>query len=124
MIQNTEIIQEILYRNRVDALWPGTAAARASRGEATALGSGRTAPRREREGEGEMKEGKLGAEAVEVAFHDREERRRARERKRRRDIFRRIQKEKQKLLFIFGQTGFGPDAVEAGKINAKRRGSA
>ena len=78
-------------------------AARASRGEATALGSGRTAPRREREGEGEMKEGKLGAEAVEVAFHDREERRRARERKRRRDIFRRIQKEKQKLLFIFGR---------------------
>ena len=47
-----------------------------------------------------MKEGKLGAEAVEVAFHDREERRRARERKRRQDIFRGIQKEKHKLLFI------------------------
>ena len=58
---------------------------------------------REREGEGERKEGKPGAEAVEAAFRDREERRRARERKRRRDIFRRIQKEKQKLLFIFGR---------------------
>ena len=57
----------------------------------------------EREGEGERKEGKPGAEAVEAAFRDREERRRARERKRRRDIFRRIQKEKQKLLFIFGR---------------------
>ena len=40
---------------------------------------------------------------MEAAFRDREERRRARERKRRRDIFRRIQKEKQKLLFIFGR---------------------
>ena len=41
--------------------------------------------------------------AVEAAFHDREERRRARKRKRRRYIFRRIQKEKQKQLFVFGR---------------------
>ena len=86
------------------ALWPGTATAgantrrssatrgrrgatRASRGEATAPGTGHMVPCREREGEGDRKEGKPGAEAVEAAFRDREERRQARERKRRRVIF-------------------------------------
>jgi len=52
---------------------------------------------------------------VEAAFRDREERRRARERKRRRDIFRRIQKEKQKLLFIFGR----PDSDQTQEKLAK-----
>ena len=52
---------------------------------------------------------------MEVAFHDREERRQARKRKRRRDIFRRIQKEKQKLLFIFGQ----PDSDQTQQKLAK-----
>ena len=85
-------------------------AARASRGEATAPRPAATRRHvgREREGEGEWKEGKPGAEAVEAAFRDREERRRARERKRRRDILRRAQKEKQKLLFIFGRPDSEP----------------
>ena len=52
---------------------------------------------------------------MEAAFRDREERRRARERKRRRDIFRRIQKEKQKLLFIFGR----PDSDQTQQQPAK-----
>ena len=52
---------------------------------------------------------------MEAAFRDREERRRARERKRRRDIFRRIQKETQKLLFIFGR----PDSDQTQEKLAK-----
>ena len=72
-------------------------------------------PLREREGEGERKEGKPGAEAVEAAFRDQEGEASSSGEEEDARYFQKNPEEAEAVVYIWSP-GFGRDAVEAGKI--------